>query len=494
MVVAVVPTVIYLYVALRRIGYPYELEWLEGGTVEIVRRVADGQSIYVQPSVHYVPYPYTPLYFWLSGGLAHLTGVGFLPLRLVSLLSSLGACAVLWRIVWRETGDPVAGVLASGLFTATFAVSGAWLDIGRVDSLALLLLLVAMYRARWAEGIGGGLVVGTLTFLAFMAKQSDAVAMVPVLLVLMVTRRRVGVAAARTRARRSSSDRPSSSTRTSHGWYGYYVFEELIHQGELSSVWRTYFTKDLRHVVWAIGIGLAALAIGGRRGRGPCSMDWLYWSSAIGGLLLSSLVSRLHSGGGPDVLIPAFAGTALLGGLGYDSLLGVARRPGTRTGAGLLGPACLGGAGRRLHSRRGGSATDRRVALQPGEVHPLIGRSRGGSPPHRVDPSHPGSGHRGRSPVLRHPRRQGVVGSGRGTARHRAGRPEPGVARSARQYRRTAAILAAGDRLQRRPGIRTRAVFGALLPTDVDQGLRLCRMLLSGDRPQDASRASLRPA
>ena len=80
------PTAVYLYVALRRIGYPYELEWLEGGAVEIVRRVAEGQSIYVQPSLHYVPYPYTPLYFWVSGALAHVTGVGFLPLRLVSLL------------------------------------------------------------------------------------------------------------------------------------------------------------------------------------------------------------------------------------------------------------------------------------------------------------------------------------------------------------------------------------------------------------------------
>ena len=136
-VASLVPTAVYLYVALHRIGYPYELEWLEGGAVEIVRRVAEGQAIYVRPSVHYVPYPYTPLYFWVSGALAHVTGVGFLPLRLVSLLSSLGCCVVLIRIVWSETGDPVAGILASGLFTASFAVSGAWFDIGRVDSFSL---------------------------------------------------------------------------------------------------------------------------------------------------------------------------------------------------------------------------------------------------------------------------------------------------------------------------------------------------------------------
>jgi hypothetical protein len=113
-VISLAPTLVYLFVALHRIGYPYELEWLEGGAVEIASRVAHGQAIYVAPSIHYVPYPYTPLYFWVTGTVARFTGVGFLPLRLVSLLSSLGACGLLARIVWRETGDMVAGVVAPG--------------------------------------------------------------------------------------------------------------------------------------------------------------------------------------------------------------------------------------------------------------------------------------------------------------------------------------------------------------------------------------------
>ena len=220
------PTAVYLYVALHRIGYPYELEWLEGGAVEIVRRVAEGQAIYVQPSVHYVPYPYTPLYFWVSGALAHVTGVGFLPLRLVSLLSSLGCSAVLIRIVWRETGDLVAGILASGLFTATFAVSGAWFDIGRVDSFSLLLLLLAISAARRAETIGRGIGVGVLVFLAFMAKQDALIAAAPVLVLLIVSKRRAGVAAltARSRslsARRRCSTRPrttGTATTCSMNW------------------------------------------------------------------------------------------------------------------------------------------------------------------------------------------------------------------------------------------------------------------------------------
>ena len=325
-VISLVPTLVYTFVALHRIGYPYELEWLEGGAVEIAGRVAHGQAIYVAPSLHYVPYPYTPLYFWITGALARVTGLGFLPLRLVSLVSSLGACALLVRIVWRETGDVVAGVVASGLFTATFAVSGAWLDIGRVDSLALLLLLLAIYRARHAEGISGGIVAGVLAFLAFLTKQNTLVAMVPVVAVLLVVRRRVGVTALATVA-----GLVVVSTflldAASHGWYGYYAIQELLHQGEVRSVWRTFFTKDLGHTPWAIGLGLVAFAVCVLYRR-VAPTDWLYWGSAIVGLLVSSLVSRLHSGGGQDVLVPAYAATALMGAFGYDALLRAAKQAG----------------------------------------------------------------------------------------------------------------------------------------------------------------------
>jgi hypothetical protein len=86
------------------------------------------------------------------------------------------------------------------------------------------------------------------------------------------------------------------------------------------TVWRTFFTKDLWHTPWAIGLGVAGLAVSFRNRRAS-STDWFYLASAIVGLLGSSLVSRLHSGGGADVLMPAFAATALLGAFGYDALL-----------------------------------------------------------------------------------------------------------------------------------------------------------------------------
>ena len=36
---------IFLGTALSRLGYPYELEWMEGGAVDHVRRVIAGQHV-----------------------------------------------------------------------------------------------------------------------------------------------------------------------------------------------------------------------------------------------------------------------------------------------------------------------------------------------------------------------------------------------------------------------------------------------------------------
>ena len=52
--------------------------------------------LYTPPTLAYVSYTYTPFYAWVSAAVAEVTGVGFLPLRLVSLGSLtgrvLGAC------------------------------------------------------------------------------------------------------------------------------------------------------------------------------------------------------------------------------------------------------------------------------------------------------------------------------------------------------------------------------------------------------------------
>jgi hypothetical protein len=316
------PVIAYLWVALHRLGYPFELEWLEGGAVGVVQRAAAGHSLYVQPSLHYVPWPYPPMYFWTSAAVAQVTGVGFLALRLVSFAASLGTLLVIYVLVSSETRDRVAGLCAVGLYAATFRLSGAWLDIGRVDSLFLFLFLVAVLVGRRARSWRGGLALGALVFLAFFTKQTAIVAALPLLAWLLVRRPRVGASALAT-----SGLLVVGSTlvmnAVSHGWYGYYVFGELGHQPVAWGWVTAFWGHDLAH---PLGIALLVGAAGvlGRwasRRETPFRPDVLGFDLAVVlGLVGASWVGRLHSGGWDDVVIPAAAGVALLVGHGVAAL------------------------------------------------------------------------------------------------------------------------------------------------------------------------------
>src|SRR5262249_48573766 len=101
---AVLALAVYAGVALARIRYPFDLAWTEGAQVDRVQRVLDGGPIYVAPSVDYVPLIYAPLYDWVSALVALATGIGYLPLRLVSFASSFAAFALIFAFVRRATG------------------------------------------------------------------------------------------------------------------------------------------------------------------------------------------------------------------------------------------------------------------------------------------------------------------------------------------------------------------------------------------------------
>jgi len=88
-VVALAPIGAYVLVAAQRIGYRYELSFFEGSTVEVTARVVQGQPLYGPPTTDFAPWPYPPMYFWLTGLVARVTGLSLFPLRLVSFAASL---------------------------------------------------------------------------------------------------------------------------------------------------------------------------------------------------------------------------------------------------------------------------------------------------------------------------------------------------------------------------------------------------------------------
>ena len=204
----------YLFVALSRLDYPFTLEWLEGNSLVEVHRILAGQPLYPAPTVGYVPDGYPPLYFAVSALAARLFGVSYLPLRLVSLVSSLTCLALLARLVQRETGSIAAGIGAAGVFAATYFATGTWLDVGRVDSLFLALSVGGLYAARWMRGMPGAVAAGVLLAAAALTKQTGLVEGVTVMAVLLAgPRRRLAL---RRRGGRSDGSRHQHARARAH--------------------------------------------------------------------------------------------------------------------------------------------------------------------------------------------------------------------------------------------------------------------------------------
>ncbi|MEZ5495194.1 MAG: glycosyltransferase family 39 protein [Pseudomonadales bacterium] len=131
---------LYLQVALGRIAYPYQIEWIEGGIFQQVIRIIQGQSLYGLPSMEFAPALYTPLFHYLSALVASIVGHSLFALRLVSFVASLMTGMALVYAVKRYSGSWSCGLIAVGFYFSTYRYTGFWFDVGRVDGLWVMWL------------------------------------------------------------------------------------------------------------------------------------------------------------------------------------------------------------------------------------------------------------------------------------------------------------------------------------------------------------------
>ena len=306
--VSMVSIGMFLAVALLRLSYPFDLEWMEGGSVDHVVRVLAGQPLYVAPQVTFIPYEYPPLYFWLSAAVARLTGVGYLPLRLVSLVSTLAVFWCLARLVLEETGRWLPGLLAAGLYAATFRASGAWFDLARVDSLLLALFLWGLVIIRTRRSQAGHVWAGLIWTAAFLTKQPALAMAAPVVLheVVFAWRRGVWLAATLVLGVGLTSWGLHLAT---DGWFTFYVWAYPFKHAFTDRAAWTFWTTDLLAPLPIATLAAVALLV--RLGLQRQRSAW-FWTAAAVGLIGAAFRSRLQSGGYDNVLMPAYAAVALL--------------------------------------------------------------------------------------------------------------------------------------------------------------------------------------
>ncbi len=301
------------YVAGPRLVYPFELEWMEGGVLDHVRTVLAGEPLYRRPSLDFTPYLYTPLYYYACAALGLVFGPSFALARAVSCLSAIACLALLYSFVRRETGDRLGGIIAAGLFAATYELSGFWLDIARPDSLALALLLGGLWLARFGKSGRHAALAGLLLFCAFATKQTMLALALPALAYAWLCSRRQGAILTATYAVLVLGY-VLLADRLTDGWFSYYVFWVPAQHELLWPLWRRlageFVGRASVMVLWAF-LALSTPAIY-RLGRSR----WVFYLLWIAVAMGSSYLGILHRDGYINVFMPGYASLAVATGLG----------------------------------------------------------------------------------------------------------------------------------------------------------------------------------
>lgn len=301
----------FLFVALSSITYPFHLEWMEGQTIDVIARIIAGKPLYVEPTLEYVPFIYTPLYYYASAFVAMFTGIDFFAARFVSLASALGIGALIYAWMRKEGSSRTIAISTCGIFYATYPLSGRWLDIGRTDSLYMVLLLGGLYVLFHYRSSLSTWLAALLLVLAFFTKQSALIAGLPLLYALIIvnptqvwhcTLRIAGMALVGLAAANGYSE----------GWFSYYVFQVPAGHSIDSRYIAGFWTRDMLYKL-PILVGLALIGLG---------LIWqkdrkraLLYGALVFGLIMSAYMARIHSGGWQNVLIPMHLALTLLSGM-----------------------------------------------------------------------------------------------------------------------------------------------------------------------------------
>lgn len=302
----------FLVLATQHIGYPFELEWMEGGVLDHVERILAGRQLYVAPSLEFTPFIYSPLYFYLGAALSALCGAGFAALRALSMFFSICSFVLIYSIIHDWTKNGVSAFIGAGLFLATYATSGAWLDLARVDSLFLALLLVAVYLARPQSGVWSWVVAGILAALACHTKQVGVIMAFALAVHGFFCNVRFGLAFSIAFILVAGIGVWVLNSMNG-SWYGYYVFKlPAYHELGVRNAWPLLRDALLCSFPMVVLTALW-LILRSKKERARFGLLTL-------GMLAIAFFSALHSGSYRNTLLPAHAILSLLFGLAWSKV------------------------------------------------------------------------------------------------------------------------------------------------------------------------------
>ncbi len=298
--------VVVVYVIAARFSFPGQLEWMTSAVLDHVERVAQHKPIYAAPSSEWIPFIYTPGYYWLVAALSPTVACA----RAVSIASSLLTAGSAHLLAKQAGASRFFAALAPALFIGCFGYVCAWFDTERSDPLMVAMLSVSAVVLARSKGVIGAAVAGALAGAAFFVKQPATTFIVIVPLVLALggrTKRALAFAAGAAVVLVPLFAWLQISTQ---GWFAYYCVKLPGAHGMAAKYITLFFIVDLSKAplltlatLGAFGSLVSVARARLRRVTLEIDEPWLVLVAFVAAGFVASATSRMHVGGWPNVLV-----------------------------------------------------------------------------------------------------------------------------------------------------------------------------------------------
>ena len=323
--------VLSLWVVVARLRYPIDGEWMTGAVRDGVDRIRDGQPLYSTPSVRFVPFLYPPLYFWLSGALAHVFST-FVACKIVSFGATLAMGWGIYRISRALGATSLWGAIGLLLLVATYPLTLHFYDVERVDALEAAFVAVGIALLVSRTSMSSSAIAGLLLGASFFAKQPGILAFGAAVAGLAFAgerRRALVVGGVGTVVFVALFAYLEVST---HGWFRYYCLKLPQSHGMEGALLSTFFITDLPKA-FAMAAGSVAIVAPVawsfvRHRRAPLEQSWQHvvFAFVLAAGMAGAFSLRAHRGGWANVLaawLPlGCAAAALAGTRAYERARG----------------------------------------------------------------------------------------------------------------------------------------------------------------------------
>lgn len=303
LVVLIQIVLVFLAIA-NRINYPFALEWIEEGAIGHILRILSNQSIYATPSIKFIPFIYTPLYFYLSAFVTTLFDSPLLAARIVSVMSTIVVAFVVFKFIHRATRQNFYALLGVGIFTSIYGLSGTFFDLAHVDMLFNATLFTGLYLiCSPSPSFKTDLLGMIFLYLSFMTKQVALIELGFAFMYLLLLRkpnRTVLLVLTTSFAIIFSTEILNWITG---GWFWYYIQlpnNDLTTTTALSTFWSDDLLANLPIPILATTCLLAVMIF---KNRFRPLFPFVVLAT---GLVFISWLSRVHTGGYTNVLIPVY--------------------------------------------------------------------------------------------------------------------------------------------------------------------------------------------